>query len=223
MAYQAVLFDLDGTLTDSTEGITRCISYAMEQLGVPVPDIPTLCGWIGPPLSKSFAAYLQDEALGQQALIFYRERFAEVGIFENRLYPGIPSMLADMQRRGSRLMLATSKPLPYAQRILEHFDLMCYFAVVGGATMDGRVTNKAQVIESLLPHLDAAERAACVMVGDRDVDVYGAHAYNMPCIAVSYGFGSVEELVDSTPERIVHSVAELHTALVEPGEEHARF
>jgi phosphoglycolate phosphatase len=95
--------------------------------------------------------------------------------------------------------------------------------VVGGATLDGRVGNKVQVIETLLPHLDAAERAACVMVGDRDVDVQGAHACGVPCIAVSYGFGSVEELTASAPERIVHSVDELHAALLDTGDEHAQF
>lgn len=214
--YRAILFDLDGTLTDPAEGITRSIQYALERLGYSAPSAPDLYSWIGPSLRESFAHYLHtdDPHKVAQAITFYRDRFARVGLFENVVYPGIPALLADLQRLGCRLFLATSKPQVYARRILEHFDLATCFAVIGGATLDGRLHTKADVIASLLPQLRADERAAIVMVGDREQDIVGAHMHGIPAIAVSYGYGSVAELVACAPDCVVCSVAELRTILV---------
>jgi phosphoglycolate phosphatase len=117
-----------------------------------------------------------------------------------------------------RLLLATGKPQPYAQRILEHFNLLSYFAVVGGATFDGSINTKAEVIATLLPHLTPAERAACVMVGDREHDVTGARAHQIPCIAVSYGFAALDELSACQPAHIVNSIQQLRAALYNIGE-----
>lgn len=214
--YRAIFFDLDGTLTDPAEGITRSIQHALERLGATVPPAVALHDWIGPPLRGSFATYLdtQDAATIEQAMVFYRERFATLGLFENVPYAGIPQLLSDLQAAGVCLFLATSKPLPYAQRILEHFALTHYFTAIGGATLDGRISEKAHIIGDLIPQLSPVERAACVMVGDREHDILGARAHGMPGIAVTYGYGAISELVDCMPDRLVGSVAELRSVLV---------
>lgn len=209
-----MLFDLDGTLTDPAEGITRSIVHALERMQAPVPSAALLRTWIGPPLRDTFAAHLHSQERAEHALTLYRERFAEVGIYENVLYPGIPALLARLRARGCRLFLATAKPLPFAQRILEHFALAPFFDGVAGATLDGSISTKAEVLAALLPQLGADERAACVMVGDRDQDVQAAHAHDLPCLAVSYGYGSVEELAAYEPAYLVHSVAELAAVLL---------
>lgn len=214
LPYRAILFDLDGTLTDPAEGITRCISYGLAQVGVSVPDMAMLRRWIGPPLRTSFGDYLGDEALVERVLSHFRERFSAVGMYENQVYAGIPDLLGELNGAGCRLLLATSKPQVFAERILEHFDLRRYFAAVGGASFDDRVGTKAEVIGTLLPQMSSAERAACVMVGDHDVDVVGARAHDIPCIAVSWGFGSREELQAVAPARLVGSVGELRAVLV---------
>lgn len=213
-AYSCVLFDLDGTLTDPAEGITRCIAYALEQLQAPVPQQAELLRWIGPPLRQNFAAYLHSDTLAGQALALYRERFATEGIFENRLYPGVPSLLADVQASGCRLFLASAKPLPYVERILEHFGLSRYFAGVAGASLDGHVSSKQEVIGLVIPQLASSERTTCVMVGDRRDDILGARAHQLPCIAVSYGYGSRAELRACQPAEIVDSLDELRAALL---------
>lgn len=210
---RALLFDLDGTLTDPSAGITRCIAYALERLGAPVPKAAALREWIGPPLREKFATYLASEARGAEALALYRERFGRVGLYENELYAGVPALLAALRAQGARLLLATGKPQPYARRILEHFGLLDFFALVGGATFDGAISSKAAIIGTLLPQLSAAERASCVMIGDREHDVAGARAHGLPCIAVGYGFGSAAELRACCPAYQVRSVAELHALL----------
>ncbi len=214
--YRAILFDLDGTLTDPAEGITRSIQYALERLGYPVPPVSNLYSWIGPSLRESFAHYLHtdDPQKVEQAIMLYRERFARVGLFENMVYPGIPALLANLWNAGCRLLLATSKPQVYARRILEYFDLAIYFAGIGGATLDGRLHTKADVIATLLPQLRADERSAIVMIGDREQDIIGARMHGIPAIAVSYGYGSMAELTACTPDCVVGSVAELWAVLV---------
>jgi phosphoglycolate phosphatase len=216
---RALLFDLDGTLTDPSVGIMRCIAYALERMGAPVPEAAALRAWVGPPLREQFGAYLGDPARGEQALALYRERFGCVGLYENRLYDGISELLAALHSQGTRLLLATGKPQPYAQRILEHFGLLDWFAHVGGATFDGTISSKAAIIGALLPRLSAAERVSCGMIGDREHDVAGARAHGLPCIAVGYGFGSAAELAACRPDYCVGSVAELHALLCGP---HAR-
>jgi phosphoglycolate phosphatase len=150
-------------------------------------------------------------------------------MFENEVYPGIPALLAYLQQQGSLLLLATGKPQPYAWRILQHFDLLRHFTLVGGATLDGTVSTKTQVIAALLPRLAEVaevERSACVMVGDREHDIAGARAHRLPCIAVSYGYGSMHELTACAPDRLVHSVAELRALLApcpDTGDNHERL
>jgi phosphoglycolate phosphatase len=217
LRYRAILFDLDGTLTDPAVGIVRSIQYAFERMEQPVPPTDSLLHWIGPPLRDSFALALGgDRVLAEQAVILYRERYGTVGLFENEVYSGIPALLAELNATGSRLFLATSKPQPYAERILEHFNLARHFAAVGGATLDGRIGTKAEVIGELLPRLTPAERAACVMVGDREHDVHGAQFHGMSCIGVGYGYGSEAELTAAGAAAVVASVGELGRALLHP-------
>lgn len=213
--YTTIFFDLDGTLTDPAEGITRSIQYALARLGCHVPPAAGLRAWIGPPLRQSFAHYLgtDDQALVEQAMIFYRERFANVGLFENVVYAGVPELLADLRAAGYRLYLATSKPLPYAERILAHFSLAHHFTLIGGATLDGRLSEKAQIIGELL-RADDFSGTRCIMVGDREHDVLGARAHGLPCVAVTYGYGSLAELEACRPTYLVGSVGALRATLL---------
>ncbi|MEZ0325299.1 MAG: HAD family hydrolase [Fimbriimonas sp.] len=190
-----MLFDLDGTLTNPKPGITRCIAYAVDCLGLPPVDPDTL-GWcIGPPLRGTFGKVLgtTDPDLIASAIVYYRERFGDVGLFENEVYEGIPEVLNGLKAAGMRLFVATSKPETYANRIIERFELAPYFERVVGSELDGTREPKAEVIAHVISQCDA-DPAAAVMVGDRMHDVQGAHENGMPCIGVLYGFGEEGEL-----------------------------
>lgn len=216
-AYRAVLFDLDGTLTDPYEGITRTIRYACTGVGRPAPPDQQLRDWIGPPLRSSFVAYFGDEQLADQAVALYRARYRDEGAFENRLYPGIVGLLDELRDAGVRLFLATSKYQPAAELILNHFGLTAYFSAIVGSTGDGRIEAKADVIGALLPQLSDEERAAGIMVGDREHDVFGARNHGLPCIGVSYGYGGEEELLLAGAALVVPSVTALREALFAGG------
>ena len=155
--YRYILFDLDGTLTDPKEGITKCVQYALQYFGIEA-DTEDLVDFIGPPLLESFQKYYQlDDAQGHMALKKYRERFKDIGIFENGVYPGIHTLLSDLKRQGRSIALATSKPEVYARRILDKYELMPYFDVVVGSEMDGRRTDKGEVITEALRQLQVAD------------------------------------------------------------------
>ena len=152
--YQAILFDLDGTLTESGEGITKCVQYALEKFGIFEPDLKKLEVFVGPPLKDMMMSYGGlDEQQAEQAVCYYRERYHEKGIFENRLYPHIEEMLTRLREEGYRLAVASSKPTYYVNQILEHFGLAQYFEVVVGSEMDGSRVRKAEVIEEALRRL----------------------------------------------------------------------
>ena len=186
-----ILFDLDGTLTDSFEGITKCISHAMTELGRPAPPPATL-GWcIGPPLKKSFARLLdsQDDALTEQALAFYRERFTSVGLFENKVYEDIPQMLETLKNNGHKLYVATSKPEVYAKRIIQHFKMDQYLTRVYGSKLDGTRTDKTSLIAHVL-NTESLSANDTIMVGDREHDMIGARENGMPGFGVLWGYGT---------------------------------
>ena len=189
-----ILFDLDGTLTDPMVGITKSVQHALSSYGIQEPDLRALCPFIGPPLKESFMKYYgfsQEKA--QEAIGRYREYFADKGIFENRVYEGIPQMLDRLKDRGCRLFVATSKPEVQALRVLEHFELAGYFEHICGAPLgneDG--ARKADVVRRALGY--AEDASSVVMVGDRRHDVEGARENGIPCIGVLYGYGSREEL-----------------------------
>lgn len=209
--YQAILFDLDGTLTESGIGITRCVQYALEKTGKPEPDLEKLLVFVGPPLMEQFMKYADlDEQTARQAVEYYRERYAVTGIFENAVYPGIPELLEELRQKGYRLAVASSKPEKYVKQILDYFQLTEYFHEIVGSEMNGNRTKKSQVIEETLRRLGLSDnRKQVLMVGDREHDVLGARQAGMDCVAVSYGYGSMEELQGAEPLQIVDSAEEL--------------
>jgi phosphoglycolate phosphatase len=190
-----VLFDLDGTLTDPKLGITRSINYALEQLGVPPRPESELLKCIGPPLLGSFQDLLgtTDATRCSQAMQHYRDRFSDVGLYENAVYPGIPEALARLQTAGYALILATSKPLTYAKRILTHFELDPYFAATYGSELDGRMSDKGELIYHIL-RAESLEPNKTLMVGDREHDIHGATKAGIRSLGVLYGYGSEDEL-----------------------------
>ena len=170
--YKAILFDLDGTLTESGEGITKCVQYALEKLGKPEENLKKLEVFIGPPLMEQLMKYAGlDEETAVKAVKYYRERYSNVGIFENKPYPGVENMLQELKRKKYILAVASSKPEDYVKQILDHFHL--------------------------------------VMVGDKEHDVLGAREAGLDCVAVSYGYGTTEELKEADPLQTVASADEL--------------
>lgn len=211
----ALLFDLDGTLTDPKPGITRAVQHALARMGIVEPDLERLTRFIGPPLIPSFQRYYGLDLNGaQRALEYYREYFAETGLYENAVYPGVPELLAELRARGRRLILATSKPSVYAERILAHFGLARHFEFVAGATLDETRATKADVIAFALAEVPGLAPARCVMVGDHAQDVLGARANGIAAIAVTYGYGVRAELEAAQPAQLVPSVDALSRLLL---------
>ncbi len=206
-----IYFDLDGTLTDPFEGISKSIIYAMQRLGEPAPDKETLRACIGPPLLASFESMV-GQAHARDALSYYRERFGDIGWQENVPYPGIRDALQQLKDSGRTLFIATSKPTVYAERIVSHFELRDFFDGVFGSELDGRRSRKVELLEYALA---ACNSTSAVMVGDRSHDVIGALRNNMDIIAVSYGYGTTEELQSAGAEQIANSPEELVAYLLE--------
>jgi phosphoglycolate phosphatase len=208
--YQTVLFDLDGTLTDPKPGITGAVNYALKRFGLEVQDLDKLIPFIGPPLGESFQQYYGFSAeQAQEAVRYYREYFAERGLYENAVYPGIPELLTGLQARGMQLAVATSKPTHFAQKILVHFQLDQYFALVMGSELDGTRSNKAEVIDAALAQLPGVAPQTTIMIGDRKHDIIGAQKNGLDSLAVGYGYGTAEELEMASPTYKVGSVTEL--------------
>lgn len=178
-----ILFDLDGTLTDPKEGITKSVQHALRAYGIDEPDLDKLCPFIGPPLSDSFQEYYGfSKAQAREAIGHFHEYFTKQGMFENKVYPGIPEMLTKLQKAGITLAVATSKPEPFAIQILEHFNLLSYFTLVGGADMEEIRVRKGDVIAYTLDRLHTTpEQSKIIMVGDRKHDIIGAHENQLPC------------------------------------------
>lgn len=213
-----LLFDLDGTLTDPKKGICTCVQYALASLGIEEPDLDKLEPFIGPPLKESFMKYYGlDEAGAEAAIVKYRERFRDTGIFENKLYGGIPEMLNALNSQGMYMAVASSKPTEFVQRILEHFKIAKYFRVVVGSEMDGTRAKKEEVIEEALKQLFGnwpVEKTKVYMIGDRSYDAEGARKAGVECVGVTYGYGSMEELREAKCDYIVRSVEELQKFLL---------
>ncbi len=205
-----ILFDLDGTLTDPAEGITRCIQYALEKAGHPVPGKQELLPWIGPPLDESFGAYVPKG--NPQALVaLYRERFADVGLYENKVYPGIKELLESLHV-DKKLYLATSKPHFFAKKILEHFGLAHYFTAIHGSELSGERTDKGELIQYLLK-TENLQAQDCLMIGDRKHDTIGAKKNGILSVGVLWGYGPREELVEARADHIFATTQELGTFL----------
>lgn len=198
MKKKYVLFDLDGTLTDSQPGIINAILYALKAYGITVEDKDTLRPFLGPPLTDSFETYFGfDRRTALEAVEIFREYYNEKGKFENRVYPGVPGMLDKLREEGFCLFVATSKPETTAREILEHFDLASRFGFIGGATMSEDRVKKADVIRYVLEENAIRERSEVVMVGDRSHDVLGAKENGIACVGVLYGYGDRRELEDA--------------------------
>ncbi len=214
MHYQNILFDLDGTLTDPREGITRSIQYALEKLGIIEPDLQKLEHFIGPPLLQAFMQFYGfEEEKAWQAVNFYRERFKVTGLYENEVFEGVIELLETLEAQGRHLYVATSKPWEFAREIARHFDFAKHFKVIYGSELDGTRTNKVELIAHLLKEEGLAP-AQTLMIGDRKHDLIGAKANGVDVVAVGYGFGSREELAAEAPTYHFDTLAQLHQAFL---------
>ena len=210
MKKKYLLFDLDGTLTDPMEGITRSVQYALEHYGIREPDQGKLGAFSGAPLKQSFMKYYGfEEKKAAEAVWVYREYYSSRGIFENRVYEGIPEMLRELQSEGRKLLVATSKPEVYARQILEHFDLDRYFSFIGGADMEESRVEKGDVIRYVLEKNSIAETSLAVMAGDREHDILGARKNGMDSVGVLFGYGSRRELEEAGARVLAETVKDL--------------
>ncbi|MDR3602860.1 MAG: HAD hydrolase-like protein [Desulfosporosinus sp.] len=216
MRYDVLLWDLDGTLTDSKEGITLSVQHALKQLDYPFQAADDLDWIIGPPLKESFKILLQtvDDTLLNRAITLYRERYREIGLYENIVYPGIPELLVQLKEKGCRHLLATSKSRIFAEKILQHFSLDAYFSVIMGSELNGQFAEKDALIAEVLKNEPAGSRSKTVMIGDRNYDVQGARANGIDVISVGYGYGTLEELRVASPDFFVPSVRDLERLLL---------
>ncbi|MBQ2902775.1 MAG: HAD family hydrolase [Clostridia bacterium] len=208
--YDVILFDLDGTLTDPGMGITNSVMHALKKYGIEVEDRKTLYKFIGPPLIESFEKYYgfsHEEAV--KSVDYYREYYRDRGIYENTVYDGIEKLLAYLSENGKKIILATSKPEPFAKEILRHFGLEKYFLFAAGSTMSETRTNKAEVIEYALAECSITDKSTVVMVGDREHDIIGANKNSVDSIGVLFGYGSREELEAAGATYIAETVEDI--------------
>ena len=208
--YKYILFDLDGTLTDPAEGITNSVAYALDKFGITVEDKTQLNVFIGPPLVDSFMNYYGlSEEDANRAVTYYREYFKPKGIFQNKMYSGVPEFLQKLKADGKSVMLATSKPEVFAKDILAHFGIEQYFDFIAGATLDGTRSKKADVIAFALDSLCITEKEKCLMVGDRNQDINGAKIIGIDSLGVLFGYGSLEELQTAGATYIAQTVEDI--------------
>ena len=210
-----ILFDLDGTLADPFLGITRSVAYSLKSFGIEVDDLETLKPFIGPPLDVSFREYYHmDEAQSWKAVEKYREYFSKKGLFENKVYEGMEDFLQSLLNMDMKLYVCTSKPEVFAKEILDHFSLTPYFTGIYGATLDGSLKNKGDVIAHCIKQ-EQLNIQDCMMVGDRQHDIVGAHQNQIPCIGVLYGYGSLEEFQEYHCDYIAKDLIELKKIIEE--------
>lgn len=211
--FNYILFDLDGTLTDPKLGITSSVQYALRALGIEEPSLDQLEPFIGPPLADSFAEFygLNEEQV-EMAVAKYRERFQNQGIYENEIYPGIAEMLAALKANGKKLSIASSKPTPFVERILDYFDIRMYFDHIIGSNLDGTRSRKEEVVEEALRQMlpagmtPAGKKASVAMVGDRKFDIEGAREHGITSVGVSFGYAPEGELEQAGADYIVDTV-----------------
>lgn len=212
--YNYLLFDLDGTLTDSGEGIIQSVLYALKKFNIEVQDKARLYSFIGPPLAESFQKFYhfsQEQAL--LAVQYYREYFSEKGIFQNKVISGMDILLKELKDSGKKLIVATSKPEEYTIKILEHFNLISFFDFVAGATMDASRNTKTAVVAYALENIKFSKKNEVVMIGDRKHDIEGAKNNGIDSIGVLFGYGDREELEQAGADYIAESVDELKNLL----------
>jgi phosphoglycolate phosphatase len=206
--WSTALFDLDGTLTDPGEGIIKCIEHAFRGLGLDSPPTEELGSWIGPPLYDSFFAACDDEQLATRAVDLYRERFASDGLYENRMIAGVDGALDTLTSSGVRCFVASSKPAVFVERIVRHFRMDQWLTGVYGSELDGRFSDKAELLAQLRV-CESIDPRQTVMIGDRYHDLDGAQANNMDFIGVTWGYGSREELEQAGAGIVIDTLAAL--------------
>lgn len=212
--YNTVLFDLDGTISDSGEGITNSVKYSLKKFGIIEADYEKLKKFVGPPLYASYEKYYgfsHEEAI--KAVEYYREYYNAGGIFELRIYDGIIDLLKYLKESGKKVILATSKPEIYAEKIAEHFGFSQYFDNISGALLDGSRIEKADIITYALNRVGESDIGKCIMIGDRSFDVLGAKAFGMDSIGVTWGYGTREELEESGATYIADNAEEIRVIL----------
>lgn len=209
--YKTILFDLDGTLTESGEGIMKSVQYALEKIGKREDNLDNLRVFIGPPLLEQFISYASiDKETAKLCVKYFRERFSTKGIFENKLYPNVEYVLKTLKDKGYLLAVSSSKPEFFVLQILEYFNIKKYFDEVVGSTLDEKRTAKSEVIYETLNRMNLLNnREYVLMVGDRKHDIIGANSQDIDCLAVSYGYGSISELKNSKPLEIINSIDEI--------------
>ena len=207
MTQKTIFFDLDGTLTDSGEGIINCVVLALERFSLPVPSRETLRVFVGPPLDKTFVQFGVPEDRAMEAVEIFRSRYNVVGKFENTPYPGIHDLLKTLKQQGHRLFVATSKPEVTALEVLEKFELTAFFEQICGATFDGTRIHKEDVLAYLLKRIGKQENV--LMVGDTEYDVLGAAAHGIPTIGVSWGYGKVAAMQEAGAIAIADTMQQL--------------
>lgn len=212
--YKTILFDLDGTLTDPGIGITNSAAYALKKFDIPVPERRELYRFIGPPLRDSFMEFYGfSRKKADLAIEYYREYYRDAGIFENKVYPGIPKLLKSLKDEGKHLIVATSKPELFSRQIINHFDLAGFFDDICGSDMAEIRVQKADIITYALNRSKSENLSDCVMIGDRKHDILGASAVGIHSIGVLYGYGTREELTAAGAEKIAKTVDELNGIL----------
>ncbi|MGX7245622.1 HAD family hydrolase [Enterococcus quebecensis] len=215
MLYKTILFDLDGTITDSGEGIIHSVVYALKKMDLKVPKQTELYSFIGPPLNESFKKmYRLDTQSTEQAVEYYRDYYKEKGMYENRVYKGVTELLEALTKAGCRLYIATSKPEVYAKKILDHFGLASYFKGVYGASLNGERSKKGDVIHYALDEAKITNLKETVMIGDRSHDIEGAKENELASIGVLYGFGDAAELEAAGASIIVKTPREIENIII---------
>ena len=193
-----ILFDLDGTLVNSKQGITKSAQYALQAFGVEVENLDDLECFIGPPLIDSFQKYYGfDEGTSRQLVEKYRERYNKIGLYECELYPEVEVTLQNLTQKGYKIAMASSKPENMCKRIMKHFNLEKYFEEIVGATPDGRIDTKHEVLQEVFKRLHPKSLEEVCLIGDTSFDVLGAKEAGIDCIGVSFGFGDRKEMLVS--------------------------
>lgn len=214
-SYQNILFDLDGTITDSGKGITNSVAYALQKFDINIQDLSELRRFIGPPLQDSFVNFYQfSQKDASKAVEYYREYYRDKGIFENFVFDGIENLLQLLKAKDKNLVVATSKPEYFANIIIKHFKLDDYFSLVAGSHMDGTRVHKNEIIEHVMQTLEIKNPTHSIMIGDREFDIKGAKHHQMKSIGVLFGFGSKEELENAGADHIADTVQDLTNLLL---------
>lgn len=205
-----ILFDLDGTISNSKEGITKCVQYALQSFDIYEENLSKLESFIGPPLVDSFMKYYNfSETKAKEATKKYRQRYSEIGVHEAEIYPNVEECLIELKNRNFFIGLASSKPEDFCKTVLKDFNIIQYFDDIVGATLDGKISSKKDVLEEVFSRNNNLKKEDSLLIGDTVYDILGAKYIGIPCIGVSYGFGKVEEMKKAGATTIIDDIPEL--------------